>query len=161
MIYVQRGPQRLIERDAGMRVVGHGLHFRALAGGQIALVLNHLENSGGAQRVAALVGRERLFLKLARFGGGVVAHAGLLQTDHGILHIHRHLVGVLAQIQLVLAKLEQAGGIVGLGRAIAQRNVQRKTRRIIREISPEDLFQQIAVAAGQIVEAGLRSAEQR
>ena len=64
VIYLQRGAQRLVERDARVGVVGHGLHFRALAGGQIALVLNHLKDRGGAQRIASLVAGQGLFLKL-------------------------------------------------------------------------------------------------
>ena len=113
------------------------------------------DRRAGAQVVLLLVGVEGLLRKDSRLHRRVVAGARLLQADHGVLHVHAHLVDLLLQIEFVLPDLDHAGRIVGLRGAIAQRDVQREAGRVIRIIAAEDLRQQIPVAAGQIADAGL------
>src|ERR1700722_18396751 len=50
----------IVEGDLGVRVVVNGLDFGALAGGQIALRLNHQGHSGNTELEAVLLGFERL-----------------------------------------------------------------------------------------------------
>ncbi len=142
----ERGAKGLIEGDARVRVIGHALHFRALGGGQVPLVLHHLERNGGAQPIPLLIARQGLFLKNAGFHGGCIAGAGLLQADQSVLHIHVDLIDVLAQVQLVLAQLQHTGGVVRLGGPVAQRYVERNSRRVIGIVSAGYLGKQIAIS---------------
>ena len=88
VVDVERGSESLIEGDAGVAVVRHGLRFRALRRGEIALILHHLKGGGRAQVQLLLIGVKRLLRKHAGLHGGVVARARLLQADHGVLHVH-------------------------------------------------------------------------
>ena len=85
-------PERLIQRDPRVRVVGYGLAFGGLIGGQVVLRLNHQGHGRGAELEALLFVFQALLGKYPGIHGRLVAGARLLQSDHRGLHVHLHLV---------------------------------------------------------------------
>ena len=119
MIDLQRRTQSLVQSDLGVRVIRHALHLRALRRGQVALILHYLEGDSSAQVVPLLIAGQGLLLEHAGSRRRLIPRARLLQANHGVLHIHPDLIHVLAQVQLILAQLQQTGRIVPLRGAIA------------------------------------------
>ena len=75
-----------------MGVVGHGLHFGVLIGGQILLSLNHQGHRGHAVLKPALLVFQTLFRQHPRIDGGLVTGACLLQPDDAGLDVHANLI---------------------------------------------------------------------
>ena len=107
-----------------MAVIRQRLYFRAPGGSQVALILHYLINSRGSQSVLLLVSFERLLLKNASLHGSVISCARLLQSNYGILDFYTDLIDILLEAQFVLPYFEQAGYVVRLSGAIANRDVQ-------------------------------------
>ena len=76
----ERAAQSLIEADAGVAVASQSLHLRAFGAGEILLVQHDLVSGGCAEGQSFLVRFEGLLLKIARFYGGGIARARLLQA---------------------------------------------------------------------------------
>src|SRR5262252_6008776 len=146
-VYVQRLSQGLIESDLGVRVVRHRLDFSALESGEVALGLNDRGRSGLAELEPVLLGIQSLFREYSRSNSGLIAGARLLQADHDIADFHADLAGCPLKLQFVLAQLKLIGNVVRLRRAVAERNIQRKTGRIVRIMAPEDLSEERPVSA--------------
>ena len=157
----QRPAQSLIEPNAGVAIVGQRLHLRAFRARDVLLIQHHLVSGGRSQGQSFLVGIESLLLQGAGLDGGGISRARLLQSDHRVLHVDANLVDVLLQAEFVLPQLQFTGHVVGLRRAVAQRNVQRDTRGIVGKVAAEHLRQQVAITAGQISHARRLRAQRR
>ena len=96
----------LFERDSRMAVIRHRLRLRAYGGSDVALVLDHLEDGGRAQRILPLVRIQSLLRESERFHRGIVSRTRLLESNHGILYVDANLIGALLQIQFVLTYFE-------------------------------------------------------
>ena len=148
-VHLQRASQRLVEGDARVREVGHGLDLGTLGICQVTLVLHHLEGRGGAEFELLLIGFQGLIREHSRLQRRFMARPRLLHADHRILHIDADLVDGLLQREFVLADLNQAGRVVRLGGPIPQRDIQREAGGIVGIVAPKDLAEEVAVTAGK------------
>src|SRR5260370_38832388 len=78
--------------------------------------------------------------------GGLVSHARLLQTDDRVLNVYANLADAFLQLKFGLSQGELVGYIVRLGGPVPERNVQRKTHRVVWVIRAEVLPQQVSIS---------------
>ena len=150
IVVLERHPGGDVELDARLDIGGlRGYHVLA-SGGKIALVLNELENGGGAERELLLIGIDGLLFQDALLDGRLILRAGFLKSDDSVLNVDADLIDLALNLELVLAKVEGRGSHVGLSGAIAERNSKVQADGVVGKIPAEQLSQDIAITADEV-----------
>ena len=76
-------------------------------------------------------------------GRGLVLGTRLCKRDHGVLHVHPHLVLQPLQAELLLPVGQLVVDHLGLRRAVADRNIQVEADGVVGEVAREELPEHI------------------
>lgn len=139
VVALQHLAGRDVEPDRGAGVGGLRLHLDELGVGEVALVLDHKEDAGSAERELLLLSVEGLLGEQAALHRGAVAGTRLLQSDQGVLHFDADLILLALELEFILAERQLRVGLVGLRSAVPQGDVQLDAGAIVREVAAEDL----------------------
>src|SRR6185312_8424253 len=126
-----------LDVDLVLNVGALGVDQIAFRGGQVALVGEHLGDGGGAEVEFLLVGVQRFAVQRYRILGGQYLGAAGLQGELRLLHADHDVVDLLLLLQVRLLQLQLGAGHIGLGAAIAQRNLQVEAQRVAGEVALE------------------------
>ena len=124
---------------AGAGVSAEGGDFIGLSGGEVSLGLDDEEDGRGTEGVLLLFGVEGLFLEDPVLDRSLVTGTRLLETNDGVLNVYPHLIYLLLEPDFALADGELFPEHVGLRTAVAKRNVKSDAKRVVGEVTAEDL----------------------
>src|SRR5262249_2899713 len=120
-------------------VVRLGLH-------QVALRLQDVEAGGCAELITFVLGVEALKGELAAFDCRFHARLVLLYRELGVAHVDIDGVLLLLESQLRLAVFQLRAHLVSLGGPVADGDVQRDARTLVRTTRVEQITEGIAKA---------------
>ncbi len=129
LICFQRNAERLVQRHARIAEINQSRNLGGLRGHQVPLLLHHIERRGCSAGQFLLFRIQQLLLQNPGLDSGAVTPSSLPHCHQIIRNVHRHLIEILAQLDLRLAKLQLVDGIVGLRLIVPAAAFGNKRRR--------------------------------
>ena len=124
VIHFKSAPKSALVIGFGFLQIGQSPDFRAFCGNKVALRQNDLIDRGGAESIFFLLGVERFLLQLTGLARRFDLSAVLRQRNVTVADIEKRGILELLHLRFDLALDQESPGVVGLRRAVAQRQVE-------------------------------------